>query len=236
MRSASRLVALAAGSALLLLHPPSIRVHAEEGAPAPAAAPAPAKTPVETPAGQDGRPKTDASAAPVARPRPAIGAAGAGKPSRIGAELPQPTPDEVRFVELANAERARRGLSQLQIDPLLIAIARLHSAEMRDKRYFDHQSPTPGLRTPMERYLKACSGPVGYACVGENLFWATVADVERGHRAFMDSPTHRDNVLFTRFEKIGVGIVRNENGEFWVTQMFLTNTDPAPAVARKTGR
>lgn len=154
--------------------------------------------------------------------------AGPNEPSEIPvAPLIEPTDEEKDFIRLANRERGRRGLSRLRTDLSLIEIARLHSAEMRDKDYFNHESPTEGLRMPMDRYLKAVSPPPAYACVGENLFWCTEINVERGHRAFMDSPAHRGNILFPQFEKIGVGIVKNERGELWVTQMFLSNTDPA---------
>lgn len=146
-----------------------------------------------------------------------------------GQTSPQPSEEERRFVELVNDERARRGLSRLSIEPLLISVAREHSAEMRDRKYFHHESPTASLRTPMDRYLKAVPARPEYACVGENLFYCSVSDVIRGHEAFMNSPAHRENVLFPRYEKIGVGIVKNERGEFWVTQMYLTNSDPEPA-------
>jgi uncharacterized protein YkwD len=136
------------------------------------------------------------------------------------------TDEERQFVELTNQERAKRGLGQLTIEPVLIAVARKHSAEMRDRSYFNHESPSASIRTPMDRYLQAVSARPAYACVGENLFYCTVVDVQRGHTAFMNSPKHRENVLFPRFEKMGVGIVKNARGEFWVTEMFLTNTDP----------
>ncbi len=157
------------------------------------------------------------------------------------AELSQvrETEEEQQFVELVNKERAKRGLSQLTLDPTLIVTARLHSAEMRDKAYFNHESPTPGLKTPMDRYLRTIGNvaqdPKFYACVGENLFWSTVFNVQRGHEAFMNSPTHRENVLFPRFDKIGVGIVKKTNGEFWVTEMFVTNSDPK-LVAKRMAR
>lgn len=147
------------------------------------------------------------------------------QPATKAADLVE-TPDELRFVELVNIERKKRGLSELTIEPLLIKVARDHSREMQDKAYFNHNSPTAALKTPMDRYLKAAYARPDYACVGENLFYCSIVDVQRGHNAFMNSPTHRDNVLFPRYEKIGVGIVKNERGEFWVTQMYLTNTDP----------
>ena len=172
---------------------------------------------------------------PVAAP--ASGAESGIAAKREAAEAPVSTADERRFVELVNRERVRRGLSSLEIDPVLITVARRHSAEMRDRKYFDHNSPSVGIQTPMDRYRIAVrSLPNDYACVGENLFYCSVVDVQRGHNAFMTSPTHRENVLYPRFEKIGVGIVRGPGGQFWVTQMFLTNTPPESVARNTTGR
>src|SRR5438045_9292766 len=78
----------------------------------------------------------------------------------------QCTPEEMRFVELTNRERAARHLRQLTVDPLLVIVARRHSQEMMEKNYFDHQSPTPGIRTPMDRYLKGLGHRPEYAVVG----------------------------------------------------------------------
>lgn len=149
-------------------------------------------------------------------------------------QRPTETAEERRFVELANQERAKLGLGTLEIDPMLTAIARQHSTEMRDKDYFNHESPTAGIRTPMDRYRMVVElGPKEYACVGENLYYSSVMDIQRGHDAFMNSPTHRENVVFPRFNKIGVGIVKSDRGEFWVTQMYLTNTPPDSVASGK---
>lgn len=196
-----------------------------EPTPTTPATPAPATPAATTPTPADAAP-LPATPAPLPVQPKVTAPAPQRKVTVTVDEAPRPTEEEIRFVEMVNRERARRGLSQLSIDPLLIAVAREHSAEMRDKNYFNHTSPTPGIKTPLDRYLKATSRRPPYACVGENLFYCSVTDVDRGHVAFMNSPTHRENVLFPRFEKIGVGIVKNEKGEFWVTQMYLTNRDP----------
>jgi uncharacterized protein YkwD len=132
------------------------------------------------------------------------------------------TAEEGRFLELINRERAARRMPALKPDPVLVEVAREHSREMCEKGYFDHVSPTPGRRTPMDRYLKAMRRRPPHACVGENLFYCSVVDVERGHRAFMNSPGHRANILYSPFRRGGVGIYKNDAGEFWVTEMFLT--------------
>jgi len=131
------------------------------------------------------------------------------------------TKEELRFVDLANQERASRGLPELVLDPMLVKIARKHSQEMSDKHYFSHTSPTPGLRTPLDRYLADETDRPSWALVGENLFYCSIVDPERGHSALMNSPGHRANILESRFERIGVGVYINSAGEFYVTQMFL---------------
>ena len=132
------------------------------------------------------------------------------------------TGDELRFLALVNRERAARHLSELKPDPLLVRVAREHSREMCEKNYFDHFSPTLGGRTPMDRYLRAVRARPAHACVGENLFYCSIVDVERGHRALMHSPEHRANILYAPFRRSGIGIYKSDKGEFWVTEMFLT--------------
>jgi uncharacterized protein YkwD len=132
------------------------------------------------------------------------------------------TGEELQFLQLLNRERASRGLVELKPDALLVDVAREHSREMCEKNYFDHVSPTPGRKTPMDRYLRAVQRRPPNACVGENLFYCSIVDVSRGHRAFMNSPGHRANILHAPFRRGGVGIYKSDSGEFWVTEMFLT--------------
>lgn len=132
---------------------------------------------------------------------------------------------EQQFVDLVNAERWDRGLSVLSVNPLLVQAAREHSREMYERGYFDHISATPGLRTPMARYLHALGHTPAWACVGENLFYCSIVDVQRGHACLMKSPGHRQNILTSRFEQIGVGVYIAPDGEFYVTQLFLAQVD-----------
>lgn len=142
--------------------------------------------------------------------------------------------EEEAFVALINAERSQRGLSILAVNPMLTATARAHSEEMCNLDYFDHHSPTPGLASPMDRYL-ASAKQLGqsqpeYLLVGENIFYCSVFNdiynVDYAHRAFMASPGHRANILEPRFLKVGLGIYRNAKGEFWVTEMFSRDRNP----------
>ena len=142
-----------------------------------------------------------------------------------------------------NDERRVHGLPSLTNHGLLAAVARAHSGEMSDKSYFEHESPTPHLREPSDRYLLAFKKAP--RCVAENISmgscrswfnpddalektlrkrlniaWRpTQDDIERSHIGLMNSPGHRANILIPDTTIIGIGIVY-KNGYFWVTQMF----------------
>lgn len=141
--------------------------------------------------------------------------------------------DEQEFITRINAERTSRGLNALAVDSFLVQTARAHSREMCDLNYFSHHSPTSGLTSPMDRYLvglKALgTNSPDYLLVGENIFYCSifsnVYNAEYGHRALMDSPGHRANILDPRFTKVGLGVYHNARGEFWVTQMFTKDSE-----------
>lgn len=174
-------------------------------------------------------PVVSSAASPVVAPpvveAPAAPASGAPKAAVAASGSVQLTDEEIRFVDLVNSERASRGLSVLRLDPLLVQVARGHSKEMCDLNYFDHVSPTPGMRTALNRLLVALKHRPTWAYVGENLFYCSIVDVNRGHTCLMESHSHRENILNPKFEKIGVGVYSDARGQFWVTQMFLASTD-----------
>lgn len=140
--------------------------------------------------------------------------------------------EEQDLVAAINAERTARGLQALSPDPVLCEAARAHSREMCDLNYFAHQSPTPCDRTPVDRYLGELhtdgEKQPAAALVGENIFYASVTNDVYGagyaHRSLMASPPHRENILEPRFTKVGVGLYRDPEGRFWVTEMFLRDS------------
>jgi len=148
----------------------------------------------------------------------------AKKPA-AGLVVVQLTLEEQRFLDLTNSERWWRNMGQLEVDPVLVQVCRRHSKEMSEKDYFDHRSPTPGQETPMNRYLLALNSRPSWAYLGENLFYCSIPDVNRGHSALMESPDHRANILDPTYTHIGIGMYESKTGEFWVTEMFLAKVD-----------
>lgn len=132
---------------------------------------------------------------------------------------------EENLAGLVNAERQKNGLQPLAYDAHLADVARAHSAEMRDLKYFAHESPTASLHEPLDRFRAVFA--VTPSVVAENVYraWGTQhalsdSDVRAAHQALMNSPGHRENILFPSVTRIGVGIVTNSTGDMWVTQMF----------------
>lgn len=120
---------------------------------------------------------------------------------------------ENEVIRLANEIRAQNGLKALTADWELSRVARYKSQDMKDNRYFAHNSPTYG--TPYEMMK---SFGITYRSAGENIAqgYSTPQAVVN---AWMNSSGHRKNILNPSFTRIGVGYVKN--GNYW-TQMFIS--------------
>ena len=116
-------------------------------------------------------------------------------------------------LKLLNNDRIANGLPALTMDPVLSELARIKSNDMRDNRYFAHESPTYGNASAMLKTF-------GYAfnAVGENI--AHHANVEKAQAAFMSSDGHRRNILSSSWTKVGIGVAVAPGGYVYVTQIF----------------
>lgn len=124
------------------------------------------------------------------------------------------TAQEEKLFNLINRDRKANGLSPLTLDPALSRIARIKSEDMRDNRYFAHESPTYGkARQMLEHFGYTFRG------VGENI--AHHATVEKAQAAFMTSAGHRRNILSSTWEKVGVGVCYDKDGYIYATQIFV---------------
>ncbi|HWO78390.1 MAG TPA: CAP domain-containing protein [Bacillus sp. (in: firmicutes)] len=119
---------------------------------------------------------------------------------------------EKQVVDLVNQERARAGLPSLKLNAELSRVARYKSQDMRDRRYFDHNSPTYGSPFTMMRNFG-----ISYRSAGENIAYGQRTPQEVVN-AWMNSAGHRANILNSSFTDIGVGYVAD--GNYW-TQMFI---------------
>src|SRR3989344_1124823 len=121
--------------------------------------------------------------------------------------------DERKLLELVNAERDKAGAPKLTVDVAIVTVARKHSRDMFERRYFAHVGPDG--KSPADRMQ---AGEVRFSVVGENLAYAQ--DVTTVHQGLMDSPEHKKNILDPAFRRIGIGIINTDSFGMMVTQDF----------------
>jgi len=122
---------------------------------------------------------------------------------------------ESQVASLVNKERAKNGLPPLTLNWQLSRVARYKSADMRDKNYFSHTSPTYGSPFDMMKAFQ-----VQYSTAGENIA-AGQTTAEAVMTSWMNSPGHRQNILSPNFTEIGVGYATGGSYRFYWTQMFI---------------
>ncbi|GEM_PF-200359 len=116
-----------------------------------------------------------------------------------------------------NQQRQEQGLSPLSVNTQLSAAALAKAQDMLDNQYWAHTSP--GGKKPWD-FIKAAN--YSYLVAGENL----ARDFSRTNdmmRAWMNSPTHRANILNDQYKQIGVALVYGKLEGFdtvLVVQMF----------------
>ena len=103
-------------------------------------------------------------------------------------------------------------LAKLSLDPELSKAAKVHTREMVRAATLYH-TPTTTLKRRVTRWTT----------LGENV--GVGQTVTTLHSAFMNSPTHRDNVLFSTYNHVGVG-TRQVGDRLWVTVIFENRVDP----------
>lgn len=125
--------------------------------------------------------------------------------------------DEWAFVDLVNRSRAEAGLAPLTHYGPLRDVARAQSIRMGEQSRLYHN---PNLRADIEARVP------DWQRAGENVGQGW--DVEGLHRAFMNSPGHRANVLGD-YNYVGIGVV-HADGYTWVTEVFVKAPVGKPAL------
>jgi uncharacterized protein YkwD len=116
------------------------------------------------------------------------------------------------LLAMVNAARASEGAPALSRSKQLDALALEHAEAMRQAGRIAHDL---GGGDPAQRVRAA---GLDVAAAGENL--AHALDPARAHRALWASPSHRENLLLDRFDQVGLGVARDEDGTVWVCELF----------------
>ena len=119
---------------------------------------------------------------------------------------------EAEVLSLVNKERAAAGCGAVTADSRLASLARAHSADMRDRHFFDHTNPSG--QDPWAR--AAAAGVTNMRA--ENIAMGQ-KDAAAVMTAWMNSPGHRANILNCSLRTLGVGVATGTGGPWW-TQDF----------------
>ena len=103
------------------------------------------------------------------------------------------------IIGFTNQYRSESGLNSLKTNPLLVKAAQFKAEDMAKNSYFNHTSPE-GI-TPWH-WLEQVG--YRYSLAGENLA-INFIDSQDTITAWMNSPTHRANILNNNFTEIGIG-------------------------------
>jgi uncharacterized protein YkwD len=124
-----------------------------------------------------------------------------------------------RIVELTNQQRAKAGLLPLKWNDTLAAAATSHAQDMAERGYLAHTSPEGSTAPERARAAGYAAYGSGHVYVGENLARAYY-EPEALVQAWMDSPGHRQNILWAQYREIGVGVAVRSNGTLYWAQVF----------------
>ncbi len=122
--------------------------------------------------------------------------------------------EEKETLNAINEYRRENGLSDLKAISKLQDVAKIKAEDIVENEYFSHNSENLG--TPFEM-LK--DNGVRYKVAGENLAGSTTP--EKAVNAWIDSPSHRDNILDEDYEYTGIYVIDSPvYGKIFV-QIFL---------------
>jgi uncharacterized protein YkwD len=130
------------------------------------------------------------------------------------------SPLEQKLYVLQNAYRNAQSLGSLQLDPRLVAIARMRAQDMVARNYFAHTAPTGETAFG----LLSQAGYI-YTIAGENIARNNYPDAETAAIAmdgFLNSPSHKENVMDGRFKNVGIGVATAPDGMKYFAVVFAS--------------
>jgi hypothetical protein len=116
--------------------------------------------------------------------------------------------EEAQGILACNLTRILLGLNPCAIDLKLVEAARGHSHDMETLKFFSHESPVAGKKTPWDRAKLA-----GTSASAENIFVGNMSG-KVANEAWFHSPGHHKNMLADHV-RIGIGRSGNDFAEMF---------------------
>lgn len=138
---------------------------------------------------------------------------------RVAATVVNTAAVERTAFDRLNQVRAEKGLKALAWSSELGTIARLHSRNMAELKFFGHRGNDDKLVNDRADDI----GLKKWRAIGENIaFTRGYQDpVERAVELWLDSPAHRRNLLTEDWRESAVGVAVASDGSYYFTQVFM---------------
>lgn len=133
-----------------------------------------------------------------------------------------------KVLDQTNSERQKLGLPSLKYNSVLSESATKKAQDMFANNYWAHTSPTG--TSPWD-FFKSVG--YKYQVAGENLA-RDFYDTDSLMKAWMNSPTHKENIVNTKYQEIGVGVVNGILGGVKTTLVVQHFGTPLITVASDT--
>lgn len=122
--------------------------------------------------------------------------------------------DTNKVLQLINAERKKEKLPPLMMNNRLTSASFKKAQDMHDKNYWSHFAPDG---TSPWYFIQQAGFNYNYA--GENLAKNFICS-EDMVQAWMNSPTHRENIMRKEFNEIGITVGSTQEGRPLIVTMF----------------
>lgn len=126
---------------------------------------------------------------------------------------------EEQVFALINVERSKNGLTELEWSESLAAVARLHSEDMANVKFFSHRGSDGSMVDDRADRL----GLGSWKAIGENIAYMRGYDnpAALAVAKWLESTAHRKNLLGPNWKESAVGVTITEDGTCYVTEVFL---------------
>ncbi len=152
-------------------------------------------------------PTTDVAVPVIEMPKPAAKSISTGELERMA-------------FDLLNQKRVENGLKPVAWNENIAKVARDYSQSMAKNNFFSHQ----GLDGSMVDDRADAAGIKNWRSIGENIAYNRGYDnpVEFAVLRWMQSQSHRENLLSNKWNESGLGVAIAADGKtFYFTQVFL---------------
>lgn len=124
-------------------------------------------------------------------------------PLREIQKVPEAFLTKAGVLKWTNTERTLQNLPVLRADPILDSIAAAKVKDMFAKQYFEHVSPAGVGVADLAKNVG-----YEYILIGENLALGDYRDDKKLVDAWMASPGHRANIMNSRYQEIGIAVMK----------------------------